>query len=329
MQKGELRAFLAFRARLRVHLACALALLGLLGCEPKSGPAARVPEPASAPVAAPVEASRVAEFHPAFLWQLQIEAASVHVLGSVHVARPELYPLDERIESAFESSEALVLELSLDEQAQLAAAAGMMEAARLPPGVKLKDVVRATTWERLEATLKSRGGNLLGLRGFRPWFVALALTSQALEQEGFSADHGIDEHFRRRAAGRIPIVALETVEEQLGLFTGLSPETEELMLAQTLEELDQFGPQMNAAFEIWRKGDAAGLDTLLLTPMRQEYPALFARLFSERNRRMVNKLSELAKDGRRYFVIVGAGHLVGGDGIVDLFGARGIVAKQL
>lgn len=265
-----------------------------------------------------------------FSWRARVGASDVHLLGSVHVARRELYPLDARIDAAFEASDVLMLELDLNEANKLAAAQRMMELAQLPPGVRLRDVVAPSTWDLLVQTEKREQVTLLGLRGFRPWFVALTLTTQALERQGFSAEQGIDEHFRRRASGRKRIEALETVDEQLQLFSGLSAETEELMLAQTVRELGEYGAQLDAAFEAWRRGDAPALEALLVEPMRREYPALFEQLFTARNHRMLDRLlaATAARPGR-YFVVVGAGHLLGDTGLVDLLAQRGIVVAQL
>lgn len=248
----------------------------------------------------------------------------------MHVARPELYPLDRRIDSAFEASDVLVLELDLDEQAQLGAALSMVEAGRLPAGVRLNDVISPEMWELLLQTQERLGVSSLGLRGFRPWFVALTLTTRALEAAGFSAEHGIDEHFRRRAGADKTILALESVEEQLALFTGLSPREEEALLQQTLAEVDHFAAELDAAFQAWSRGDAKAIDELLVAPMRRESPELFRQLFTERNRRMISKLLQWMTDRPgRYFVVVGAGHLIGEHGIVDLLRSRGIVVAQL
>jgi uncharacterized protein len=262
-------------------------------------------------------------------WRARIGPSTLHFLGSVHVARAELYPLDARIEAAFAASDVLVLELELNQATQLQAAQRMLELGQLPPGVKLRDVIARQTWQLLEQAEQRRGLNTFGLRGFKPWFVALALTTQALAKEGFSADQGIDEHFRKAAEGRLRIEALETVDEQMSLFTGLTPEASELLLRQTLEELDHYGEQLDASFSLWQRGDAAQLDQLLLEPLRSTYPDLFAKLFAERNQRMLTRLKRLAETPGQFFVVVGAGHLVGAGGIVDLLRAQGIVAEQL
>ena len=170
---------------------------------------------------------------------------------------------------------------------------------------------------------------MFGLRGFRPWFVALTLTTQALERQGFSAANGIDEHFRRAADGHKRIEALETVDGQLDLFASLNSDAEEQLLRQTLEEIDEYATELDAAFRLWSAGDAAGLDRLMVAPMQGEYPEMFERLFAARNRAMTERLLEMVKTPGRYFVVVGAGHLVGRVGIVELLGARGVAGRQL
>jgi uncharacterized protein len=303
-----------------------VALVGS-GCQPRGSEAAG--NGVASPVVAPASAPAPQPAQPVFLWRAQLGPSTVHFLGSVHVARADLYPLDPRIEGAFAASDTLVLELELDAATQQQAAERMLELGQLPAGKRLQDVLQPATWQLLQEAERRHGLNLFGLRGFRPWVVALALTTQALEKAGFSADQGIDEHFRRAAGERLPIEALETVDEQLSLFTDLSPEASENLLRQTIEEIDQYGEQLDASFRLWQSGDAAQLDVLLLAPMRTEYPVLFAKLFSERNRRMLERLQRLVAKPGRYFVVVGAGHLVGAGGIVDLLRGQGIVAQQL
>jgi uncharacterized protein len=298
-----------------------LSALYALACEPA----------APAPVVAPSEVStRAVPQGPVFAWRAEVGQSTLHLLGSVHVAKPDLYPLDARIEDAFGASDVLVLELVLDEAAQLEAAQRMMALGQLPAGKRLNDVVAPETWELLVRRQSERNLPLFGLRGFRPWFVALTVTTQELERQGFSSEHGIDEHFRRAAAergGRIE--PLETLDRQLALFTGLTPEAEEQMLRQTLEDLDGYASELASAFRLWSAGDAAGVDELLVSPMQKEYPELFQQLFVDRNVAMVERMLEMAKVPGHYFVVVGAGHLVGSSGIVALLGARGIQARQL
>jgi uncharacterized protein YbaP (TraB family) len=151
-----------------------------------------------------------------------------------------------------------------------------------------------------------------------------------MEEAGFSGDNGIDVYFHGRVQPGQRVVALETIDDQLAVFEQLSPTAQEAMLRETLETLDEQPAQLDLAFERWREGDAEALDQLLLEPMRREQPELFEQVFSARNRRMVDSLTALASaEPARYFVVVGAGHLVGKEGVVALLQGHGRAVEQL
>lgn len=304
-------------------------LVSLLGFA--LAPACKGPPPPSAPpaVAAAASAPAPAPSASPLLWRAQHGAAVLYLFGSVHVAQPEAYPLDSRIEAAFAASDTLVLEVELDEASRQSAARRMLELASLPAGETLEGQVSPATWQLLQQRV-SDPATLALLSRLRPWFVGITLTSQELERLGFTSELGLDEHFRRRqvARGR-PIVSLESVDSQLGLFSGLDRQQQEDLLRETLEELPRYSELMSGAFVSWRRGDTAELEASLLAPLRERDPALFAKLFSERNEAMTRRLVELAAEPRTYFVVVGAGHLVGATSVVNLLARRGIVPARL
>jgi uncharacterized protein YbaP (TraB family) len=167
------------------------------------------------------------------------------------------------------------------------------------------------------------------LKNFRPWFVAISLTMAELNRLGFDAELGIDEHFRRQAGSTKRLSSIESVDSQVALFTSLSSETQEDNLEQALDEIDALGPEMAKAIELWKRGDAAGLEKLLIDPMRSQYPDLFHRLFVERNVKMADAVETLLAEPGSHFVIVGGGHLVGDQGVIDLLTRRGHDVVQL
>jgi uncharacterized protein YbaP (TraB family) len=320
------------RARAGFVLARALliSLLGFVLAPACKGP---TPPPSAQPALAPASSGAAPRGSP-LLWRAQRGAAVLYLFGSVHVAQPDVYPLDPRIESAFRESDTLVLEVDLDEASRQSAAARMLELARLPDDELLEGQVSPGTWQLLRERV-SDSVTLALFSRLRPWFVAITLTSQELERLGFSSALGLDEHFRRRqvARGR-PIVSLETVDSQLGLFGGLDRQQQEDLLRETLEELPHYRALMSEAFVAWRKGDTAELEASLLAPLRERDPALFTKLFSERNEAMARRLVELSSqphthEPHTYFVVVGAGHLVGATSVVDLLARQGIVPARL
>jgi uncharacterized protein len=310
--------FLSYARRLLV----AAALVALGAC--RGAPATPPLQAAAASAAEPVKAAAA----PLLLWRVQHAGAVMHLFGSVHVARAETYPLDPRIEAAFSASDVLVLELDLDDAARARAAQRTQELALYGPGQALSTQVSPETWALFSRTVESAATRAV-LSRFRPWFVALALTAAELERLGFDAELGVDEHFRRRSAGVKRIVALETVESQLVLFNDLDAHKQDELLRQTLEELPSYAQVMGEAFGAWSRGDQGALDQLLLAPLRERDRELFDKLFSTRNRNMAERLAELLETPQSYFVVVGAGHLVGQGSVVHLLAERGMVPSLL
>ncbi len=252
-------------------------------------------------------------------WKTTAGQATVYLLGSVHVARADLYPLDPRIEHAFASADVLVLEIDLTRINLISAAMKMSRAARYPAGDSLERHVSAATMDKLR---RHAPGGLLSastLQQFQPWFVATTILQSRLEKLGYDPSQGLDRHFADQAQGQKEVIGLETMDEQVGLFTQMPESSQVLMLEQTLDDLDQIEPTMQLVFEAWRRGDPKPIDEQLLVPLRTaNLRPLFDKLFVTRNRNWTKEIGRYLQSDRTYFVVVGAGHLVGPDSVVDL-----------
>jgi uncharacterized protein YbaP (TraB family) len=163
----------------------------------------------------------------------------------------------------------------------------------------------------------------------KPWMAALSVAGLELANAGYQPSAGLDMHFSRRARddGK-ERRALETVEEQLGLFAGLSPEESTAFLRSTLDELETMVPLLDEVAASWRVGDVEPVEALLGSEFA-ELPALRAKLVVDRNRAWLMHIEELLAGGRDTLVVVGALHLVGPEGLVALLRGRGYTVTQL
>ena len=123
-------------------------------------------------------------------------------------------------------------------------------------------------------------------------------------------------------------MGLETIDEQVALFSGMSDTLQEGMLKDALTKLDALGELMAKAQSQWRTGDAKAIEELLVAPMRRDFPEVFQRLFVDRNRRMATAIEGYLRTTGEYFVVVGSGHLIGPEGILDLLQAKGYALVQ-
>ncbi|HXG52657.1 MAG TPA: TraB/GumN family protein [candidate division Zixibacteria bacterium] len=263
-----------------------------------------------------------------FLWEVRSDRSRVFLLGSIHFLRGEDYPLQQTIEESFARAKKVVLEIELDGAAPERIQQLTLEKGLFRNGKTLRQSVAPETYELARSRAKELGVDVETLEPFKPWVVALTLASLKLKKLGYDPSLGVDRYLARRAKeANKPLAGLETAEFQIALFDGFSAREQEQMLLQTLREMDLLDKSVERIVQSWRTGDAAALADLMLASMRQ-YPEVHRKLIEDRNRRWVPQIERLLAEGDDALVVVGAAHLVGEAGVLELLRARGYRVEQ-
>jgi uncharacterized protein len=263
-----------------------------------------------------------------FLWTIRSEAATVHLLGSVHVMRKEMYPLDARIEEAFDGAETLVVETDVDGPEGEGFHAFVAENAFYPEGDGLERHVSRETYDLVRQQLPDLSASVADR--MKPWALALLAAVREYRALGLEPESGLDRHFLEKARGRKRIVSLERYDHVPRLLDGLPDDVLDLFLFQTLSELERAGEEMDAILSAWREGDADRMEAIV-TVSQTLHPRLepvYDRLFTRRNREMTAAIEDCLRAGGVHFVVVGAGHLVGKDGILERLARKGYDVVQ-
>ena len=262
------------------------------------------------------------------LWRVASKDSTVYLLGSVHLLKSDAYPLSQAIEQAFVNSTKLVLEVNLDSLNSSDAQQMVLATALLPGGKTLNETLSPATYQAVQQKVEAMGLNMEALKRMKPWFLSLSLVAMKMQQLGYDADNGVDRHFFDRATkADKEVLGLETAEFQINLMDSLSAKTQEESLLQTLKELDQFETEFEELVRAWASGQEKQLDNLLLQSFK-EYPDVYAKLISERNRRWLPVIESHLQGGNKTLVVVGAAHLVGRDGVVELLKRKGYSVEQ-
>ena len=190
-------------------------------------------------------------------------------------------------------------------------------------------MVSPATYALVTKRVSDLGLPIEPLKRFKPWMLALTLVEMEWQKAGFDASLGLDRHFydRARADGKT-VQGLETVEYQMSLFDGMTMEEQDRMLAESLEDLDQERANVFELTDAWKAGDAAAVERIVLDDLKDD-PVMYQRLLVDRNRNWLPKLDALFARSGRAFVVVGAAHLVGPDGLLAMFRAKGYKVDQL
>lgn len=264
-----------------------------------------------------------------FLWKAQSRTGTVYLLGSIHYFKRDLYPLNRKIEEAFERSNILAVEANINDAARLDVLK-LMDSAFYPEDENLERHVSGETYELLKKHLG--GGIPLELiNKQRPWFLALTLASLELMRLGFDPESGIDRHFLSKAEGRKKILELEGLDYQMNLMAGLSEYEQEMLLLYTLKDLRLIDKETDRLLSAWTSGNAKAMEAIVSGSIREDsrISSFYEKLLYERNRAMTSKIEGFLRSKDTYFVVVGAGHLLGDKGIIRILRGKGYLIEQL
>jgi uncharacterized protein YbaP (TraB family) len=148
---------------------------------------------------------------------------------------------------------------------------------------------------------------------------------------GLNPSYGIDMHFMNKASGKKKIVELESLEYQFDLLSGFDDDEQEAFLRYTLRDLHVLEQELQSMIDAWKSGDTETLESIVKKSTSGDFDmsSVYEKLITERNRNMVAKIEEYLEDDETYFIIVGAGHLVGEQGIIEILKDKGYSVKQL
>jgi uncharacterized protein len=262
----------------------------------------------------------------ACVWKVTApNGGTLYVGGSVHALRSSDYPLPAAYNRAFDASTNLAFEV--DAKALKGSSERLAKAGRYPKGDSLKNHVDPRTYDYVRRLFALMNVPEAKFASMKPWLLVLGL--QSLGMRDMSTDLGVDQYLLRRAdATHKPVVGLETVQEHAAVYAGLSDRQGEALLLLTFIPRTPGTDEKHRTLQSWRNGDVDDLARMMKDSFN-EFPSFGGRLLDERNRAWIPKIEKFARSGKTYFVVVGAGHLGGPNGVLAMLRSRGYRLEQL
>jgi uncharacterized protein YbaP (TraB family) len=264
-----------------------------------------------------------------FAWKVTGKTGIVYLVGSVHVLSADFYPVDAALDAAYKDADLLVEELDLAEMADPTSQMAMLSRGMLPSATPLDKVISAETYTLVNKRITDLGLPMEPFKLLKPWTIALMLQAVEWQHAGLDPELGLDKHFYDRAqTDKKTVQGLETTEFQISRFDGMSMAQQERLLAESLKDIDAEKANMTKLVTAWRAGDVPAVEHLVLTEIKDD-PMLYQRLLVDRNKAWLPKIEALFARRGHAFVVVGAAHLVGPDGVVAMLRAKGYKVEQL
>ncbi|MDR2532295.1 MAG: TraB/GumN family protein [Oscillospiraceae bacterium] len=262
------------------------------------------------------------------------DGQTMHLFGSMHVAKPTMYPLPETIMDAFYAADYLAVEIDMlafinDEEAFMAYVLSRM----YDDGMTIIDEIGEELHARAVEVISGLDIDLDGmpieiLDIFKPivWWNEI-LTAEAVELSELSSDYGLDMFFLMKAYERgMSVLEVESITAQMEVLLGFSTPLQMILLEGALD-IELAAEGIVELYEIYKYGDIEAI-ILMREAILEEMPEglgeeYYQGLLANRDIGMTDAIEEYFAEEKSVFFIVGLLHMVGEGGIVDLLTQRG------
>lgn len=263
------------------------------------------------------------------VWKAEKDGHHIYFAGTIHLLRDKDYPLPAVYEQAYQDSTKLVFELPPDSEGNTEIARKMQALGTYPAGDNLRKHLPPETMKKVSEWAEKKRLPQATLLQMRPWFLALTMAAVEYQSLGAKPDHGVDTHYENRGKkdGKKG-EGLETVDFQLGIFSNLNETLQEELLRQTFSEAETLSRDYEYLLKAWRSGDAEKLQEFLFRDA-EKYPELMEEFLIKRNKAWIPSLMGYLEKREKVMVLVGAGHLGGKHGVLEMLKEKGCTITQV
>jgi uncharacterized protein YbaP (TraB family) len=263
------------------------------------------------------------------MWKVQSHTSVTYIGGTAHLLRESDYPLPEEFEKAYEDSDVIVFETEMDKLNSPEIQEMIMRKGMYHNNLSLDKVLSPRTYDLLRRYCEASGIPVLSLNKLKPSMVVLTLLSLELQKLGVNQT-GVDGYFYQKATTQgKKIEGLESVKEQMEFVLSMGEGNENEFIEHSVKDLKKTGQIINELITAWKQGNEDKLYKLVVAQMKKDYPNLYETLLAERNRDWLPKIERYLQTPQKELVLVGVGHLVGEDSVLDHLRRRGYRISKL
>ena len=257
------------------------------------------------------------------VWKVEGKGTTLYLGGTIHLLRPNDYPLPTEFDIAYGRSEMVILEADSKRLEDPEIGQIIMSRAMYPEGKGLSMSLKTETYEALKVESAKLGVPIEQLEQFKPSVVLLTLAVVKMQQIGISKE-GVDRHYYTKAVNdKKGLAFFETAEQQIDMMVNMGKGYEDEMVMHSLKEFEDMEENPLAAMVAEWKNGASDLSNKWIETMKIYYPDIYKSFLVERNAAWMPQIDQYLEDQKVEFILVGNLHLHGADGLLKQLKNKG------
>lgn len=270
------------------------------------------------------------------------DGKAMTLMGSMHALTEECYPLPEKVQQAYDNADTLAVECDIvNMKTDLESSMAMMNKMVYNDNTTLKDHISEKSYNALKKYLKEYDMDIEMFKTYKPWGVFSTIESLALMDTELDSTLGIDNYLLQKAhEDKKDIYECESVDFQMDLLMNFSDDIYDVLFLNYGKATKKAQTEnLMKMYEYWKTGDIKKLEKMgdeeidsdikLTKKQKKAYEEYEKKMLSDRNKTMEKSIKELFQDGKNAFLVVGAMHFVGEDGIIALLEKDGYKVEQV
>ena len=263
------------------------------------------------------------------VWKISDADSTVFLAGSIHLLRESDLPIPVAFDRVYAEAEDVVFEIDMALMSRPESTLEMHRLGSLPDGERLGDRLGSATMLRLRNYLAGRNLPERTFDAYQPGMVYLLLSSLEATRHGAKPELGLETtYYARCVADGKPSRGLETIAFQVSRLNRFENAKVEKLINKALDEVDDSAATLDSITSAWKSGAAQKLAGVI-TDQAEFTPELREVLLTERNRNWIPEIEKALATRRDVMFLVGAAHLVGENGVVDLLRDKGLEVTQM
>ena len=264
------------------------------------------------------------------VWKISKGDSYFYLGGTVHLLSESDHPLPNAFDQAYSDADALFFETDIRASKTVELQQKLMQALMLPSNTQLADTLSKKSLAELNTFLASRDLAYQSFAQFSAGGAGLILSVMEYQRLGLSPEWGIDQvMFERASKDRKTIFELESPEQQIRFITSMTQVEANKAISHALMEIDKLPEIFSELKQAWLTGDLNALNDMALKDLKADFPQVYDALIHSRNNNWMEILIKLNDTRDIEFVLVGALHLPGSNGLIEQLKRQGYKVKQM